>query len=750
MPIMTIWHFSLFFIAIALLKSETISGQDQVTLHIKRAKGKIEVDARDSERDWEDADIAGDFRQYFPFDTSAAVAPTEVRLTYDDENLYVFGRMYNKGARKYVTPSLRRDFRGEANDGIVVVLDTYKDGINAFSFGVNPFGVQREGLISSGGTSSDNLSLDWDNKWFTAAAIHGEYWVCEMAIPFNSIRYKENTDQWNINFYRIDSEYTERSTWAPIPRSQSIFNLAWMRTLQWDQPLKKSGPNISLIPYIAPSASRDFLSGNPSRKELPIGGDAKIGISSALNLDLTINPNFAQVEVDQQVTNLDRFELFFPEKRQFFLENADLFSGYGTSGAQPFFSRRIGITRDKATGQNINNPIYGGARLSGKINNNLRVGLLSMQAAPDEKNNLPSFNYSMLSVQQKLFARSNISAFIVNKQAIAGEDQPGINRFNSVSGIDYNLGSKDGRFSGKAYYHQSFSPVKTDSAYSSGVRLDFNSPRMEFSVLARTVGANYNPEVGFVRRKRFNQLAPELLFYSYPKSRIVNKHGPGTDVDIIWNDLYGVTDWDANIWYNIRFQNTANFFIRVRQDFVYLFSPFDPTNTGGLELPAGKGYRWFNVVYNYQSNFRKKIFFSVNGRIGQYYNGERQSAAGAISYRLQPVAVFTMDFSYNRIRLPKPYNSADLVLIGPKVDITFSRKLFWTTYVQYNSQISNLNINTRLQWRFKPVSDLYLVYTDNYFSDFDFRGDGFPYFQGNIGQPKLRALSIKLSYWLNL
>jgi len=731
----------------------SVLAQQGPSIHIKKASHKISVDARDDESAWKDAEVAGNFRQYFPFDSSASKVKTEVRLTYDAHHLYIFAKMYNLGSRKYVTPSLRRDFRGEANDALVVILDTYQDKTNAFSFGVNPYGVQREGLITNGGSSSDRFTLDWDNKWYSEAAILDDYWVCEMAIPFNSIRFKDGTAAWNVNFYRVDSEYTERSTWTPIPRSQPILSLARTGTLYWDEPLRKTGHNISLIPYAAPTVTRDYLNGTQTSKSLEVGMDAKIAVSSSLNLDLTVNPNFSQVEVDQQVTNLDRFELFYPEKRQFFLENADLFSGYGSTGAQPFFSRRIGIARDRETGQNINNPIYGGARLSGKINNNLRVGLLSMQAAEDQANSLPSLNYSMFAVQQKVFSRSNISGVLINTQAFheTGKNKFALRpqNFNTVTGLEYNLGSRDGRLSGKWYYHHSYDQQKLDSAYSTGMNLDFISPRVEWSVLARSVGANFNPEAGFVRRHRFNQIAPELYFYFYPKSGIINKHGPGTDVDIIWNDLYGLTDWDANLWYNIKFQNTAMFFTRIREDYVYLFSPFDPTNTGGLQLPAGTGYRWFNVVYNYTSNARKKIVFNVNGRLGQYYNGHRQSAEGTLSYRLQPYAVFSMNFSYNRIRLPDPYKDADLILIGPKIDLTFTKKLFWTTYVQYNSQIQNMNINARLQWRFKPVSDLYLVYTDNYFADFTLNQDRFAYLSGSIGSPKLRALSVKLSYWIN-
>lgn len=741
------FRLTLFFLLIGIvhpLAGQAFFGEGE--LHIRRTTGKIQIDGFDTEQDWATAEPATGFRQHYPYDTSLARAQTVVKLTYDAENLYVFARMSNLGPRRYVTPSLRRDYRGESNDALVVVLDTYSDRTNAFSFGVNPYGVQREGLLSSGGNSPSALSLDWDNRWFSEARQESDAWTCEMAIPFHSIRFKENAGQWNINFYRIDSEYNERSTWTPIPRNQPLITLARIGRLIWEEPLKKTGNNISLIPYTAARVNRDFINGTGMVNNLQAGMDAKIAVSSALNMDLTLNPDFSQVEVDQQVTNLDRFELFFPERRQFFLENADLFSGFGTGGAQPFFSRRIGVTRDKETGQNINNPIYGGARISGKINNNLRTGVLTMQAQPDRANDLPSLNYTVAAVQQKLFSRSNLSAVVANRQGSGSSDMA---KRNTVAGLDYNLGSRDGRWSGKMYYHRSHNSTVTDSAFSTGLALDFTSPRVEFSVLARSVGNGFDPAMGFVRRKRFNQFAPELYFYSYPNSGKVNKHGPGMDADIIWNDLYGLTDWDANIWYNVRFQNTANFFVRIRQDYVYLFSPFDPTNTGGPELQAGKGYRWFNVVYNYMSNARKRLFFSVNGRVGQYYNGYRQSAAGTLNYRLQPYAGISLDFSYNRIRLPKPYRDADLVLIGPRVDLTFSRKLFLTTYVQYNNQISNLNINTRLQWRFQPVSDLYLVYTDNYFAEFGFREDRFPFLSGNIGQPKLRAVAVKLSYWFN-
>src|SRR5260221_2798317 len=338
-------------------------------IRIKRATGPIVIDGQMNEADWQQADVARHFKEMFPFDSSYAIAQTEVRMTYDDRFIYVFAIMYNRDTlRKYVTPSLRRDYRGPTNDGISIVLDTYKDRTNGFMFGANPFGVQREGLISNGGNNPEDLNLSWDNKWFSEARILSNRWVCEIAIPFKTIRFKEKLDSWYVNFYRIDSHHgAEQSSWSPIPRVYSPSAIAFNRELIWDKPLSHPGGNISVIPYVAGHNINDFENNKPVDRGPAFGGDAKIAIGPALNLDLTVNPDFSQVEVDQQVVNLSRFEIFYPENRPFFLENADLFGSFGYSNARPFFSRRIGVTRDPLTGQNLQNKIYGRARLSGKI-----------------------------------------------------------------------------------------------------------------------------------------------------------------------------------------------------------------------------------------------------------------------------------------------------------------------------------------------------------------------------------------------
>ncbi len=717
-------------------------------LKIQRASYPIKLDGVMDEKAWAEADVAEHFNQYFPFDTSEAVAPTEVRMTYDDNNIYVIAKLHNLGPRNYVTPSLRRDFRGEAFDGFTLILDTYKDKTNAFIFGVNPYGVQREGLISEGGNGGGNsFSLTWDNKWYAEAKIYEDYWIAEMAVPFRTIRFKENMDSWYINFYRIDSEYTERSTWAPIPRNFSIINLAYNKELIWDKPLKNPGRNISIIPYMAYSTSKNFEEGTPTDQDFNIGGDAKVALTSALNLDLTINPDFSQVETDQQVTNLDRFEIFFPEQRQFFLENADLFANFGTGGARPFFSRRIGVARDTVTGTNISNQLYVGARVSGNLNNKFRLGLLSVQAAEEEDISLPSINYTVVSTQYRIGQRSNISGIFINKQAFQDSlggsfefDPPQANR---TLGFDLNLATPDNAWSGKGYYHQTIDGGGgLKESYSTGISLNHQTYRWDIFSDIRAIGSQFNPEVGFVRRTDFNQFRGAIFYNFYPSKGAIQSHAPGFDWDFLRSNVFGITDWDLNIRYRISFQNTARFNMRLRRQYVFLFNSFDPSGSDGQELPADTDYTNNLITASYNSDNRRNFFYSISTRSGGYFNGSRINLEGTLSYRFLPYAVTSVNFEYNRIRLPNPYSDADLYLIGPRIDITFSRSIFWTTFIQYNSQISNMNINTRFQWRYSPVSDLFIVYSDNYEAGEDRFID--------FSTPRARALVVKLTYWLNI
>ena len=717
------------------------------SIQIKKIEQSIEIDGQ-IDPIWYTADSAFDFHQYFPFDTSLAAAQTVARILYDDEYIYVLGVMSNLSSdRSYVTPSLRRDFRGEANDSFTVIFDPFKDHTNGTLFGINPFGVRREGLIVNGGSGRDSFSLDWDNRWKGESKQYDGYWIAEMAIPFKTLRFAEGQDSWYINFYRVDSEYAERSTWSPIQRNFSIINMATHQLMEWDEPTKKPGVNASLIPFVAANTTQDFLEEGLDNQGVSIGADLKYAVTPGLNLDVTINPDFSQVEVDQQVTNLDRFEIFFPERRQFFLENADLFANFGNNSTRPFFTRRIGVAVDTATGQNIQNRIPVGFRLSGKVNDALRIGALSMQAEADLANGLPAYNFSVLTAQQKVFTRSNINFLLVNKQTFQNEseyDALEYASYNRTFGTDFNLASANNRWNGKAFFHYSVEETAANEPYATGLNLNYSNYSVSVDIFSQRVGEGYNPAAGFVRRTDINQLAANVRYSFFPEGGIIQSHGPGFDFDMLGNETYGFLDWDVNLLYDIRFRNTATLNMRpIRLQYTYLFDSFDPSGTDGAELPANSEYRNLQFILRYNSDFRKKLFYELNTRSGEYFNGYRWNLGGSVGYRYQPYGFASIDFNLNRIILPDPFNTVTLLLVGPRVDLTLRKDLFLTTFLQYNSQIENVNINARLQWRFAPVSDLFLVYTDNYFA---YQDEGFIRF----GEPKVRALTFKLTYWLNL
>ena len=705
-----------------------------------KLKEPITLDGELNEAIWQNPEgWNGDFMQYFPSDTSLSSYPSRVKVAFDDTNLYLAAIMENKGPRKYVSTSLRRDFRGEQNDGISFVFDTFNDGTNAFQFGVNPYGVQREALLANGGSRSDDLNLAWDNKWFSEAKIMENHWQVEVVIPLSTLRFNEGAQNWNVNFYRIDSDNGERSTWAPIPRNIPIITTAFLRKMIFEEPLKKKGANISLIPYVAGRTSRNFLSNTSESLTPAVGGDAKIGIGPAMNLDLTFNPDFSQVEVDQQVTNLDRFEIFFPERRQFFLENGDLFDSFGQPRSRPFFSRRIGVDIDSATGQNVQSRIIYGARLSGKLNENWRIGAMNMQTATDDAAGIVGKNFSVLALQKKVFARSNIGLIYVNKESLALDESQKVfdpTAYNRLLGIDYNLNSANGKWTGKIFYHRTFESAEVEKPYSFNAYLLYSDLHWNWSFSVQDVGKSFNPAVGFVPRSDFKRINPDLSYSFYPKSKYINRHGPKIELEGFWNETLGTTDRDINLGYIVRFNSLAQVEITQRNRYVYLFNDFDPTRSGGQPLVAGTDYSYRNLLVEFRSNPRKKVNVGMQGEFGEYFTGSIQRLTTETGVRLGYLANISMNFNYARIRLPKPQRDADLVLIGPRIDLTLTKDLFWTTFVQYNSQIDNLNINSRVQWRYAPASDFFLVYTDNYFP-----GDFLP---------KQRSLVFKLNYWLNL
>jgi hypothetical protein len=748
----------LLFLAFLLFFQDNIaqSSTDFQPLIVKNISEKIKLDGVLDEETWKKAQHLPSFWQFFPKDSVKANYQTDIILAYDDKNIYIGAKMYTKG-NKFVTPSFRRDFRAGGNDNVSFLFDTFNDKTNSFLFGINPYGVMREALLYNGGTANEYFNMYWDNKWEVVTKVFDGYWTAELAIPLSTLRFKEGSTQWNFKAYRFDTQANEQSTLMRIPQNQIIMNLGYSMPIIFEKPLNKSGANISLIPYLSAGTTHDFENpNNPAAgSKINFGGDAKIGITSGLNLDLTVNPDFSNVEADRQVVNLTRFDVNFPEQRQFFLENSDLFTGFGSyntnpfvppsgtlgtaAGNQlfsPFFSRQVGISLDTATGTNVQNRILYGARISGKIDDNWRVGLLNTQTAADNFKGTASMNYSVAAIQRKVFGRSNIAAIFANKQVLGNELAQGIHAYNRVAGLEYNLASKDNRWNGKVFYHHVFSPIEVNEKFAHGFMLNYSVKKLIAKWSHDWVGKGFDAEVGFVPRKNFFHINPTIGFNYFPNSRLFNRISYGIAYDQYNQPGLGVTDRQAGPFLLLGFQNSANVLLTVNQNYTYLFNDFDAlrSNKKLPSLTKGSSYTYYNVSANYVSDLRQKFSISFQPLIGQYFDGNIVSLVGNASYRFQPYGFLSMNFSYNNINLSKGKNQ--VYLIGPKLDLTFTKSVFWTTFVQYNSQFQNVNVNSRLQWRFAPVSDFFLVYTDNYNTE--------------SWMPKNRAILAKVTYWLNL
>ncbi|PSR54008.1 hydrolase [Adhaeribacter arboris] len=697
-------------------------------LPIKEASSEIKIDGVLDEQAWQEAAVAKDFFMMLPMDTSLAQVPTDVRMTYDKNNIYIIAVNYVTLPGPYMVESLRRDWAFGKNDNFIFFIDPFDDQTNGFSFGANAAGAQWDGIMYEG----SKVDLSWDNKWVSTVKNYDDKWVFEAAIPFKTIRYKKGITNWGINFSRQDLKSTEKSAWAPVPRQFPSAALAYTGTLVWDQPPPEAGTNISLIPYALGGLFRDFSGKQKTEYRKEVGIDAKVAITSAINLDLTVNPDFSQVDVDQQVTNLDRFELFFPERRQFFLENGDLFTNYGYANIRPFFSRRIGLGV----------PIRFGARLSGRLNKDWRLGIMDMQTGEVDEMGLPAQNFAVASLQRRVFARSNIGVIFINKESLnytPGKEpgKPVYSRYNRNFGFEYNLASANNMWTGKAMVLKSFSPGKTGRDWVHAANLQYSSRAWLINWQHQYVGRNYTAEVGYVPRQSFIQINPKVGYSFFPKKGPVLNHGPSISTNYITNEAFKTTDNTSLFSYAFTFRSRSTFTAWTAYDYVKLLQPFDPTNFRRDTLARGTEHNWKSWGTEFISKPQSIFTYSFSTRYGGYYaNGTRLNLAGSLGYRFQPFVSIAVAANFNDITLPEPWGRNKFWLIGPRLDVTLTNTLYLTTFVQYNEQIDNVNLNARLQWRYKPASDLFIVYTDNYLPT-------------NFAV-KSRALVFKFTYWWNM
>jgi len=727
--------------AIVALMLAGLSGVAQTngrSIQVKYISEPIHLDGVLDEAVWQTADRGGDFWQFFPTDSARSINPTEFRLLYNDHTLYIGITAWAK-SDNFIVSSLRRDFSGTSNDNVSLMFDTFSDGTTAYLFGMTPYGVQREVFVSEGGSGANPFNTTWDQKWQVESRMYEDRYVLEAAIPFSSLKFKEGETTWRVKCYRWDMQTNEQSTWVRVPQNQMLSSLAFMGTMEFEKPLGKSRTPVAIIPYLNALADKNFDIDKTDQR-LRIGGDAKVAVGNSMNLDITVNPDFSNVEVDDIFTNLTRFELFLPEKRQFFIDNNDLFGSYGDyfNAAKPFFSRRIGLARDKA-GNLIENRILGGVRLSGKIGQDWRLGLLNIQTDDDIASEIASNNNFMVSVQRKMFSRSNLGIFAINRQNFGEYDFVADSEvYNRVIGVDYNLASADNGWTGKFYLHKSFQPDDSKGNYSWQTTVTRMDRKFRWIADLMYVDNDFRADLGFVPRTGILKNGNGFSWNFYPNKGNVSVHSPGVMALYYWRpDMdYKRTDHTYMLYYSVNFSDQSVVRLEASNQYVFLTNGFDPTRSGGVPIPGNSGYNYNTFNLAYQSNPAKTFSFNTLTSGGEFFNGRNLSAGGGMTYRIQPWVLFNLNARYDIIRLPEPHSNANYLLLTPRMDITFSKSLFWSTLVQYSNQRNNLGINSRLQWRYAPLSDLYLVYNDNYFAD-------------SFG-PRFRSINLKLTYWLNI
>lgn len=730
--------FLLLFIS-AFVLAQTPDNSQLYKIKIAKATEPITIDGELTEAIWQTADSATDFWEIILRDKDRAKRRTVCRIAYDEQFLYISAYVHD--TIPYISNSLKRDVGGPLSDDIWIALDPLNQKTNAFVFWLSAYGVQGDDAYSA--NKLNNLTFTWDAKWFSATKKYSDHWTAEIAIPFKSIRYNSDKTVWGINFFRVDVKNGQYNGWTKIPININWNDIGYFGSLIWDAPPPSPGKNISVIPYITGSSIQNKSANTPTKGKFNAGFDAKLAVSPSLNLDLSVNPDFSNVEVDQQVTNLTRFNILFPERRTFFLENADIYNDIGYETLRPFYSRTIGLD---PFGNTI--PIIGGARLSGNINQDWRIGVMNMQT--NRQGEFAAQNYTAAAVKRQLLKRSNISGYFFNRQGFLNEQQKQKNpldEYGRNAGIETRFISNTTKWKANVGYHLSMKPSIDKQNYFINLGAEYSTSKIKATAYYNDVASGYYTDMGFIPlianydarldsviRAGFKQIATTAEYRIVPKKGGVNSHLIGYENLLILNTNSTLNDLLNRLRYSINFKNRSEFNVRIdRQDTRLLyFTKF----TKAEPLPPGK-YVYTQWNLEFRSDVRKPLTWSVNYRQGDFYNGDLFSMVTSVNYRFHHRANVSMGFGYNKLVFPEPFGTRELILINPRIEIYFTNNLYWTTFLQYNTQINNFNINSRIQWRYKPMSDFFLVYTDNYFSD--------PFLKN-----KNRAIVFKANYWLNL
>jgi hypothetical protein len=683
------------------------------------------LDGRVTDEAWIAVEPFTGFTQQDPVEGAPATERTEVRVLFDRANVYIGIICFDSEPDKIIVNQSRRDGDISETDSVIVVFDTFNDTQNAFVFGTNPLGIEYDGQVAGEGQASgissrqsgtqgsqrggiNAFNPNWDGDWRVRASITERGWETEIAIPLKTLRYAPGDSRtWGFNVKRNIRRKNEQVFLSAIPRGSDVFRVSMAAKLTGlDLPQRR---DVKLTPYVLGSANKDYsVTTDQLDRKGDVGLDVKWGVRPNLTADFTVNTDFAQVEADEEQVNLTRFDLFFPEKRPFFLENASMFQFGAPQTIDLFFSRRIGL----AGGLPID--ILGGARLSGKVGN-YNVGVLNMQT--DDAVNTQTGatitqanNFGVFRIQREI-GRSNVGAIFVNRQG-TGSLAPG-NDYNRAYGLDTAWQvTQNGKLF--AFLARTDTPTaRGGSDYSGRLFYNFTNNLVQVSGGYSQVGERFNPEVGFLPRRGYR--SPEgrvFLTYQPKRWQWIRRLSP----HVSQSAHYGF-DGDLQTsrghyhWFEIQPSQGGRFghFVERQQDRPLV--PFTIFNSGGRRVTIAPGlYTWWSSNFEYIHNPSAPVSGSLRFRHGDFYNGTSYGPEVEISTRLG--SRFVGSIGWNRQNIDLPAGSFHTDLLPVKLSYAFTTLASIQALVQYNNQSSLLTSNIRLALLNRSGTGLFLVYND--------------------------------------
>jgi len=692
------------------------------------------IDGKLDDPEWQLAPAQGRFIQREPRYGWESTERTEFRILYDDKTLYFGVWAYDSNPDGIIASELKRDSLLRKSDQVKISIDTFHDHRNAFYFSTNPLGALKDAHSTEEGRM---INYDWNAVWQDRTSRDEQGWYIEIAIPLSQLRFDGGPGDtiWGLNVCRIIMRKNEEAYWVPFPREWQALGFARMSGAGVLKGLRDLSPRrrLEFVPYIAPHIARDYDAGTPTKTDAGAGFDLKVGLTQSFNTDLTVKTDFAQVEADEEVVNLSRFSLFFPEKRQFFTESAGVFDFGQNSGSSSgpgllslFYSRAIGLQ----DGYEV--PILAGGRITGRAGHTT-LGVMNIETdettltaggkdAPTQA--VPRANFSAARIKRDVFGKSSVGGMFLNRTG-GGR---GSNRSVGLDGV-FTFGKLDGI----ALLAKTYTPGVKGQDWAVATKAKWTSDLVDTSLTYVDIGKRFNAEMGFIPRTDIRNVVAQAALTPRPKWKGVRQLRFNVDTSYFENHAGRKESQTTGYDFSLTRQDSSLF--SVNFDTLYDYLPFDWSTAGG-RIPSG-GYAWRNLRGSFTSNQAKRLYGSISVQNGGYYSGDKQTYTASLNVVPKDTLLVETSYTRNRIVLPVTGPHATNVL-STRVSYSFSPDLFVKTFLQYNDDRRTASLNVLLWYIFRPGSDFYVVYNQGFETAVpgprDYRTRG-------------RSLAVKMTYW---